>query len=843
MLRLAWNILYGKRKKYRALFWCVAIGLFSIMTIDTMYRGYCDAQIENAYDYGGHWDIYIRTTGDYYDQYENLSENLVQYVGMNTATYSLQLDEVADEKKYGFDYITHYYLSLLGIRSESENVLPYHLKEGRWPSKSTEIVLPYTMEFAGRTAKNGSLKIGDVLRLNFGRRLNSTGEYTQEQVNGIEQFISEGEKEYTICGFIDYVEYTTDKFVLYGFSGIDGSTNLEKEEIVLYYYLLEKNTAAMEKAYRYLSEQEGILEVSTNSYVESAFMVLENSNYLHTVRNGLLIVEGMLLFVGICIAAANQYQNIREDRKQIMLFYSLGAEKGQLYALFEMVNLGVLTLGALFSMVLYYAFIKIIQISIFTNIRNMFFKAGNFSPDVAFCIMAFCLFVGCIFSVTVVILYNQISVQDKQECRRIKVYRRELTNLMDLSKQNLQQMRFRRVIQELIILILLIFAPICSMLTMHTYEIAAGITRDRAADFYMVKKGYSDELDKKLMALPHVKQITKKIGGNRKLNIPLEYLGEDVAEELKKVYNVEFIMSDPIFSENDEFISSVSVIFIDKAHYEKLEAMNPGELGDYEDFINGENNCIIFARMCIEDTGEQIDVGKRISEKTDEIELYSFVDEEIHYSLKIVDSVFEADADYGEGSLMVLIYLPLQLYETYKMDMSITTSYFVDGYNGTMDLLGETLKELAYQNGYHLQDNVSESSAQKDAMVIQTLSTFSIFVVGLIMSVAALRIMGKIDYLSRKETYEIYKALGLEHKGAFFIFLLEQMIPLTDAVMLGAGIHCILFYTILRDLYTHYNIGLSEITVAFLLCIIGVLLLFLINTTVITNARYSKQRE
>lgn len=122
MIRLLCDILRGKRRKYTALLLCVAVCSFFTMAVDTMYRGYCDAQIVNAYEYGGNWDISIRILGSDVETYKTQEKNSLEFVGMNTVTYSLQLEKVPEDKVYGTmkEYVTHYYLGLWGIQSEQK---------------------------------------------------------------------------------------------------------------------------------------------------------------------------------------------------------------------------------------------------------------------------------------------------------------------------------------------------------------------------------------------------------------------------------------------------------------------------------------------------------------------------------------------------------------------------------------------------------------------------------------------------------------------------------------------------------------------------------------------------
>ena len=494
----------------------------------------------------------------------------------------------------------------------------------------------------------------------------------------------------------------------------------------------------------------------------------------------------------------------------------------------------------LVAFVLYYGFVGVVRFSILSEVRNMFFKTNSFSPNTEFCAMALLVFFVILSGVTIITLHKNIlvyNIADKQGKKK-KICPENIRDIWDLAKNNLQQTKFRRCIQQLIILGLLVFAPICILFAWSTYETASKITRNASADFYMLKSGYSDDLDECLYEMPYIKLIIKKIGGNRLAYIPAEYLGKEVVEQIKSVYATDIAGSTyQPFTENNEYDCTMTVVFVDKKNYERLEELNPGELPKYEDFCNG-NNGLLYAQLIMPTTGEKVDVGKRVADNMESITYYSFVDADVNYTLNIIGSIGEIDTDSVKGSLMMTTYVPLELYDELKMDMHTLTSYWVDAYKGSIDLLGENLKELAYQYDYHLQDNVSESSAKKDALIIQAISILSIIIVVLTMSISAMGVMVRLDFLSRRETYESYKMLGLDRMGAFTVYFLEQIIPLSDAVLWGALLHCLLYYTLLKDLYKYYCIGLPTVTVAFVLCVFGIVLILLINTKIITDKRY-----
>lgn len=728
----------------------------------------------------------------------------------------------------------------MGNTERTENVLPYRLVKGRFPENENELVLPITLVLDGRSDREGTLSIGDKLTLKCGRRIDEDGNYTQKQIKGKETFIVEGTKEYTVCGFIQYVDYTSDKYVLYGYTGLEQGKNLEQEEVILYYKLPEKSIKNMEAVEAFFSGQTEVLEVQRNSYIESTLMVLENSDYLSSVRNGLYLLEGILLFIGICIAGVNQYQSIREDERQIALFHGIGAEKKQLYGLFCMANAVVILTGFLLSFLFYVFFILLVRFSVLEGVRNTFFKAESFAPDMLFCMITLFLFLAALSFISTASL-KSIMPEEKEQKKRYKKNETvlEINSIANLAKNNSNWRKKRRLVQLFLVLVVLIFAPVCGLFAYSTYKEASRLTGSGSADFYMLYKtlGQHSEADEELYQNPYIKEVSKKVGGNRLSFLPAEYLGDEVVEAINKVYSSGPGTTYQPFNEKNEHEYALPIIFIDKAHYNRLAKMNQGEIPPYEEFVSG-NNCFLFGRLSLSEEGKQIDVGKRLADNMETIRLHSFKTEGAYFDLDVIGSVYEADADYRDNNLMVLAYAPLHLLEAYASDMYIDTVYFIDGYPETMTLLGESLRDLAYRYDILLQDNISESSAKKDALTIQYVSILSCVLILVVMSIAAMSIMTKIDYVSRKQTYQVYRTLGMEKGRAFLLQLMEQLIPFADAVLAGTVLHWLLYATLLRNMYQYYHIGLDAVVLVYLFCIVVMLLVIAFNTALITRKRY-----
>lgn len=84
-------MLRGKKKKHIILMIGIAACMFFLMAVDTMYQGYCKAQLENAYSAQGNWDVCVRIDGADYTSFAKGMEGLT-ISGFHSSTYCLRLD-------------------------------------------------------------------------------------------------------------------------------------------------------------------------------------------------------------------------------------------------------------------------------------------------------------------------------------------------------------------------------------------------------------------------------------------------------------------------------------------------------------------------------------------------------------------------------------------------------------------------------------------------------------------------------------------------------------------------------------------------------------------------------
>ncbi len=845
MLHLLISILRGKKKKFLPLTAGIAICFFFVIVVDMMYRSYCSAQISNAYSYSGNWDICVKIDGKDYADYADTLEGITK-TALHSTTYCLRLDTIPEELiMEETSYVTDYYLALYGIEKNAANALTYKLTKGRFPETENEIVIPETLQYDGRSASKGTIQIGDTLTMEYGRRLTQDGIYTQNEISGKETFEAHGEKEYTICGFIEYHEYRTDVFVLHGYVGLNSAEVYPNEELNVYYKLDDLSIVNMNRVYNQLSMMPGTISVEQNTFLMLALDVVENSDYMHSVRFGLYLFEALLVIIGLCIAGANQYQSIVEDRQQICNLYTIGASKGQLCILYSMMNFVIVLMGFVLSLGLYGIFLFILRNSLLAKMRNFLFDVEQYTIDGVLISVALVIMLIVLSCIVCKIVLAQIPARRETKKKHKNIRQQEVTRLSALVSANNRTMRTKSWIQVLVLCVILLTVPVFCSAFLSSYRVGKQITEQWSADFFCGHNGYwSDYLGlvEELKDNPYVKDFRVEPFGPKTIELPAKYFPEKLLDVIKSS------VSTANYTEKDTVVESTYLCFVTEEYYEYLNEINEGKLPPYEEFASG-NNCIIYCTAFVPDTGvwfseyetgEWVDVGKTMVEYAESIALYPYMEEPVIH-VNVIASVSNINYELEHG-LNLRVFVPEHIYENYckGTDMHIETFYRINGYDESLTQLWESLKDLKTRYDVILQDNVSESSMAKDSLVIQYITCGSCIAMVLLLCAGALGVMGKIDFVARRQTYNTYRLLGLDRKKAFWIQFTEQLLPFVNAALISVLLHYLAAFTFLKNVYGYYEISLKEIGIFYLWTILGILLVLLLHALFITRRRYKR---
>ena len=150
----------------------------------------------------------IRENGSYHVAFGNLDQGAVEKLKHHVEVAEIGLSSfegsavvrptTAKDREIKNWYIPNRYLQINSYQEASIGMLPYTLKEGRFPEASDEIVIEYWMH----NYFDQDLTIGDKINLTIGdRMLEDKEDKNGELLSGYESFEKIGEKQYTLVGF------------------------------------------------------------------------------------------------------------------------------------------------------------------------------------------------------------------------------------------------------------------------------------------------------------------------------------------------------------------------------------------------------------------------------------------------------------------------------------------------------------------------------------------------------------------------------------------------------------------------------------------------------------------
>lgn len=220
---------YLKVQKKRTILTIIGIilSVALITAIGTMVVSIREAAIKNV----------IKRTGDYHvvftdvpaDKIDKITKNVeVEKSGITKAKGYAPLRETTEEERREDIPIPYKYLSVRGYDKESLDILPYKVKEGRFPVSSDEIVLEkLLLEYFPKKPK-----VGDRIVLSLGKRMlkEEDGRETVEPqyLNGGfsfsdlgERFEKEEEKEYTVVGIMESDNVWHESYIYDTIVGLD----------------------------------------------------------------------------------------------------------------------------------------------------------------------------------------------------------------------------------------------------------------------------------------------------------------------------------------------------------------------------------------------------------------------------------------------------------------------------------------------------------------------------------------------------------------------------------------------------------------------------------------------
>ena len=312
-----------KRNKTRTIVTIIGIILSAAMicAVTTFASSIYNYALDNAIYVDGDWhgsaeDMSIET----YEMIKNESK-------VSNHVYAQQLGYA---KIKGCINENKPYLFVLGASEGFSDMMPVHITSGKYPTSSSEILIP------DHLYENGGveLNIGDTIELALGKRMldgYSMGQYTpyyiydenNETIPSGEELVVEETRSYTVVGF--YERPSFENFTAPGYTAL---TIADKDTNAQYNYSVWFKMNKAKDIYSFIEDNQ--LTGRTNSSVLRYSGISKYEGFNTMIISLATIVIGLIMFGSIALIYNAFSISVAERTKQFGLLSSVGATKKQL---------------------------------------------------------------------------------------------------------------------------------------------------------------------------------------------------------------------------------------------------------------------------------------------------------------------------------------------------------------------------------------------------------------------------------------------------------------------------------------------------------------------------------
>lgn len=327
-----------KKNKTRTIVTIIGIILSAAMicAVTTFASSFMNYAKENTIYSDGNWHGYERDTD--FQTYKDI---------WNTG----KLEEAVYLQQLGYAYAEGCenefkpYIYVLGAGKDVEEVLPIHITSGKYPTSSTEILLPEHLYTNGGVKYN----LGDTITLELGQRMldgypmsQDSPCYIYEQGNEVfngEVLDVKETRTYKVVGFYERLSWRIETFEAPGYTAL---TLSDKETYTPYkydvYFRMEnpKDTFDFMKEMKLTGDYNSDLLMYSGTFAVNAFTTM-----LYSLA---AIVIGLIMFGSVALIYNAFSISVSERTKQFGLLSSIGATKKQLKRMvfFEALSVSVI---------------------------------------------------------------------------------------------------------------------------------------------------------------------------------------------------------------------------------------------------------------------------------------------------------------------------------------------------------------------------------------------------------------------------------------------------------------------------------------------------------------------
>lgn len=352
----------------------IILSVALICAVSSMVSSFRQTLVENA----------INESGYYHIELLNINDNDINKLKLNKDIKDINL-----VYKLGYSSIeidsTFPYIEIASMDKDTVSNLSYELIEGRYPENDNEIVISNKIKLKGK------YKVGDVINLNVGDRVDGEGyplynsnPYLEENAEGI---INSGLKSYKIVGIV-YKENVDNEN--YGITTNTTSKKLDAYVSLKEPYDYEKSICELLGASSY--DEIGTEKKFNYDYqINNELLRWEALKFSNSTFSTLMTIAGVVIFIIIFTSAfciRNSFAiSTTEKMKMYGMLASIGATKKQIRksVLYEGFILGMIAipLGILCGLLAVFILIKIVNILLgdflFNSIDGIVFKVSILS--------------------------------------------------------------------------------------------------------------------------------------------------------------------------------------------------------------------------------------------------------------------------------------------------------------------------------------------------------------------------------------------------------------------------------------------------------------------------------
>ncbi len=327
-----------KKNKTRTIVTIIGIILSAAMicAVTTFASSFMNYAKETTIYTDGNWHAYQKNTS--YKTYED---------GWATGKVeeAVYLQQIGNAYAEGCENEFKPYIYVLGAGKDVEEVLPIHITSGKYPTSSTEIMLPEHLYTNGGVKYN----LGDKITLDLGQRVLDgypmeqgspcyIYEQGQEVFNGETLEIKET-RTYTVVGFYERLSWRLEDYESPGYTAItlaDKEINAEYDYDVYFRIKNPKDTFDFMKEMKIEGEYNQDLLMYSGTFAANSFTTM-----LYSLA---AIVIALIMFGSVSLIYNAFSISVSERTKQFGLLSSIGATKKQLkkMVLFEALTVSVI---------------------------------------------------------------------------------------------------------------------------------------------------------------------------------------------------------------------------------------------------------------------------------------------------------------------------------------------------------------------------------------------------------------------------------------------------------------------------------------------------------------------